>query len=157
MIHGNYLDGDEIDFLAAHADRMSVIYCPRTHAFFRHAPYPLAKLLAAGANVALGTDSRASNPDLSILSELQFAAAQHLNVPPEMLLRLITAAAAKALGRKSEIGTLTPGKFADLAIVVLPQRHAADPHEHLLDPACQAVTTIFRGRGVYDEKRLMLH
>jgi aminodeoxyfutalosine deaminase len=157
VIHGNYLDEGEIDFLAAHADRMSVVYCPRTHAFFGHAPYPLAKMLAAGANVALGTDSRASNPDLSILSELQFAATQHSSVSPEILLRLITAGVAKALGRESEIGTLTPGKFADLAIVALPKHNAADPYDLLLDPSGKITATIFRGRAVYVEKWLLPH
>ncbi len=103
----------------------------------------------------MGTDSRASNTDLSILSELQFAAAQHANVSPETLLRLITAAAAKALGRDSEIGTLTPSKFADLAIVALPKHNAANPHELLLDANSKITATIFRGRAVYGEKVLM--
>jgi cytosine/adenosine deaminase-related metal-dependent hydrolase len=155
VIHGNYLDDDEIDFLAAHVDRMSAIYCPRTHAFFHHEPYPLTKMLAAGVNVALGTDSRASNPDLSILSEMRFAAAQHLAVPPTTLLRMITVYGARALGRDSETGTLTPGKLADLAIVALPSHSGADPYEQLLDSGCHVLATIFRGRAVYGQKLLM--
>ena len=67
VIHGNYLAGDEIDFVAAHRERMSLVYCPRTHAYFGHEPYPLAEMLAAGVRVAVGTDSRASNPDLRLL------------------------------------------------------------------------------------------
>ncbi len=145
VIHGNYLDDEEIDFLAAHADRMSVVYCPRTHAFFQHDRYPLAKMLAAGVNVAIGTDSRASTPDLNPLAEMRLAAEQHHEVSAEICLRMITAAAAKALGREEEIGTLTPGKFADLAIVQLPDHQAADPHELLFDPQCRAAATIFRG------------
>ena len=47
------------------AGQMAVVDRPRTHAWFGHARYPLEKLLAAGAIVALGTDSRASSPDLS--------------------------------------------------------------------------------------------
>ena len=64
VIHGNYLDAEEIDFLAVRAATMSVVFCPRTHAYFAHERYPLARMLARGVNVALGTDSRASNPDL---------------------------------------------------------------------------------------------
>ena len=60
-IHGNYLDDEEIEFLGRQR-RMAVVYCPRTHAWFGHTRYPLEKLLAAGAVVALGTDSRASSP-----------------------------------------------------------------------------------------------
>jgi hypothetical protein len=48
VIHGNFLDAAERAFLAEHADRMSLVYCPRTHAYFDHPPYPLAELLAAG-------------------------------------------------------------------------------------------------------------
>jgi aminodeoxyfutalosine deaminase len=145
VIHGNYLADDEIAFLAERSNHMSVIYCPRTHAFFQHEPYPLAKMLAAGVNVALGTDSRASSPDLSILAEFQFAAKQHPTILPADLLRTITGSAAKALGRDNEIGTLTPGKFADLAIVGLPDYNADDPHELLLDAATRPTATIFRG------------
>ncbi len=61
VIHGNLLDEEEIAFVAANRDRMSVVYCPRTHAYFDHPPHPLPKLLAAGARVALGTDGRVSN------------------------------------------------------------------------------------------------
>ena len=70
-IHGNYLALDEIEFLAGHPN-VSVVYCPRTHAYFRHAAHPWRKLLARGVNVALGTDSRGSNPDLSVWNELLF-------------------------------------------------------------------------------------
>ena len=77
VIHGNYLDDEEIAFLAGHAERMAVVYCPRTHAWFGHVPYPLEKLLAAGVPVALGTDSRASSPDLSMLAEMRHVARRH--------------------------------------------------------------------------------
>jgi cytosine/adenosine deaminase-related metal-dependent hydrolase len=59
VIHGNFLTGDEIGQIAAARDRLSVVYCPRTHARFVPGKYPLAEMLAAGVHVALGTDSRA--------------------------------------------------------------------------------------------------
>ena len=46
VIHGNYLDDEEIGFLGRQR-QMAVVYCPRTHAWFGHARYPLEKLLAA--------------------------------------------------------------------------------------------------------------
>jgi len=73
IVHGNYLDDDEIAFLAAHRERMSVVFCPRTHARFNHRPYPLGKMLTAGVNVCLGTDSRATSPDLSLWAEMAAA------------------------------------------------------------------------------------
>ena len=97
VIHGTYLDDEEIAFLGANAARMSVVYCPRTHARFKMAPYPLMKLLAAGVTVALGTDSRASNPDLSLFEEMRFVATRY-PIAPQVVLRMATSNGAKALG-----------------------------------------------------------
>jgi aminodeoxyfutalosine deaminase len=132
VIHGNYLDDEEIAFLGAHADSMAVVYCPRTHEFFRHAPYPLEKMLKANAVVALGTDSRASSPDLNLLAEMRRAAQRHPKVKPEVFLRIGTVNGAFAIGLDRELGTIEPGKRAALTIVELPDRDVADPHELLL-------------------------
>jgi cytosine/adenosine deaminase-related metal-dependent hydrolase len=131
VIHANYVDADAIDFLAGHRERMSVIYCPRTHAFFRHEPYPLEKMLAAGVRVAIGTDSRASNPDLRLFEELRHIAAQHPGVAPEAILRMGTLAGAEALGIADQYGTITPGKRACLAVV--PVSQAGSPWETLFE------------------------
>ena len=131
VIHGNYLDTEEQAFLAAHADRMSLVYCPRTHDYFAHPPYPLAALLAAGVNVALGTDSRASNPDLDLLGEMRHAAAMHPEIEPHDILRMGTLAGADALGRADEVGSITPGKLANLVAIPLPHG-AGKSSENLL-------------------------
>jgi cytosine/adenosine deaminase-related metal-dependent hydrolase len=119
VIHGNYLVADEIEFLAVHRDRMSLVYCPRTHAYFCHDRYPLAQALAAGVRVAVGTDSRASNPDLRLLEELRHIARHHPSVSPESILRMGTLAGAEALGLAHELGSITPGKRAAFAVVPL--------------------------------------
>ncbi len=145
VVHGNYLDDEEIAFLGAAADRMSVVYCPRSHDWFAHRDYPLEKLLAAGVTVALGSDGRGSSPDLNLLSEMRFAAQKHPGVPLADFLKMATINAARALGRETEIGSLAAGKRADLAIVALPDRWAADPHELLFDPAASVVACYCRG------------
>ncbi len=131
VIHGNYLDDQDVEFLSAQAATMTVVYCPRTHHFFRHPRYPLARLLKAGVALALGTDSRASNPDLSLFDELRFVAAEHPDVDPATLLRLATFGGAQALGLSEGVGTLEPGKRANFAIVQLGEQ-AADPHAAVL-------------------------
>lgn len=146
VIHGNYLDAEEISLLAKARERMSVVYCPRTHAYFAHARHPLPRLLAAGANVAIGTDSRASNPDLSVLEELRWIAREFPELPPETILELGTLRGAQALGQADRIGSLVPGKLTDLAIVALPVREARDPHELLFDSPLPVVKTIYRGK-----------
>jgi cytosine/adenosine deaminase-related metal-dependent hydrolase len=119
VIHGNYLDAEERAFLAANAERMSLVYCPRTHAYFGHPRYPLPELLKAGVRVALGTDSRASNPDLDLLAEMRFVAQTFPEIAPQAVLRLGTLAGAEALRRAAEVGSITLGKFADLVAVPL--------------------------------------
>lgn len=138
VVHGNYLSEVERSFLATHADHMSLVYCPRTHARFGHPPYPLAELLAAGVRVALGTDSRASNPDLSVLSELRHAAQQHKSISPGVILFLGTLAGAHALGCEADCGSITPRKWAQLVAVPLSsQRHTA---------ATEVLNDVFAGK-----------
>ena len=148
VVHGNYLDDEEIDFLGRQRRQMAVVYCPRTHAWFGHARYPLEKLLAAGAIVALGTDSRASSPDLSLLAEMRHVARAFPAMSRATILELGTLGGARALGLDSRIGTLEPGKWANLAVVALPEDAAADPHELILDAAGPVVATWVRGNRI---------
>ncbi len=97
VVHGNYLTNGDVEFLREHPN-LTTVYCPRTHAFFRHPEHPLRRLRAAGCKVVLGTDSRASNPDLSIWRELQFVARHFPEIPPGELLAMITTDAADAMG-----------------------------------------------------------
>ena len=145
IVHGNYLDEEEISFLGDRADRMAVVYCPRTHAFFAHDDYPLGRLLSAGATVALGTDSRASSPDLGILAEMRQVTQRHPSVSPATILRLGTFEGAKALGLANQTGSLEPGKYADLAIVSLPEHGSSDPHELLFDEGARVVGRYWHG------------
>jgi cytosine/adenosine deaminase-related metal-dependent hydrolase len=62
-IHVNYVDDGDLEILADL--KPTVVFCPRSHSFFRHGPHPIARFLAAGIPVALGTDSLASNERLS--------------------------------------------------------------------------------------------
>jgi cytosine/adenosine deaminase-related metal-dependent hydrolase len=131
IIHGNYLEDDELDFLATHRDRMSLVYCPRTHAYFAHDPYPLAAAIEHGVRVALGTDSRASNPDLDLFAEMQYVARAHTDVDPQEILRMGTLAGAEALGCDADFGSITPGKLANLVAFPLVDSRHNSPDEML--------------------------
>ena len=133
VVHGNYLDAEEIAFVADHRENMAIVYCPRTHAWFGHAPYPLEAMLSAGATVAFGTDSRASSPDLNLLAEMRHIAREFPAVSRAMILELGTLHGARALGREDEIGSLEPGKRANLAVIDLPDGPVADPHDFVLN------------------------
>lgn len=109
LIHGNDLNEDEIQAISRH-QHMSVVYCPRTHDFFGYAPHPVRKLLQAGVRVAIGTDSRASNPDLSIWKEVQFLLNRRSDLDPHSVLDMATRSGADALlGAGSKFGRIEPG------------------------------------------------
>lgn len=131
VIHGNFLTPRDWRYLAERRNTMSVVYCPRTFAYFGHGRYPLAEMLAAGVRVAVGTDSRASNPDLSVLAELRHAARVHPELAPETILDLGTRASAEALGIEQDFGSIEPGKLARFAVVPV-SPDASDPVEWLL-------------------------
>lgn len=107
IIHGNSLSLEQMDWIA---DRpgMSVVWCPRTHAAFQHEPYPLEELLSRDINVALGTDSRASNPDLAIWRELRLAGELHPEIDPLRLLHMATIGGSLALGVNLDETTRQP-------------------------------------------------
>ena len=114
-VHCNYLSGDDVIWLGQHPG-VAVVYCPRTHAWFGHAEHPWQKVQAAGGTVVLGTDSRASNPDLSIWRELQFVARQ-TSASVCDLLPMITTTAASALGLPPQNHVLAEGsRFSAVAV-----------------------------------------
>jgi cytosine/adenosine deaminase-related metal-dependent hydrolase len=149
VIHGNYLGDAEIEFLGDYAERMSVVYCPRTHDFFRHDEYPLARMLSRGVSVALGTDSRASNPDLSLWEEMRFVTQRHPQLSLAQVLELGTRGGARSLGLAATLGTLEAGKLANLAVIEL-STPADDPHVALFAPGSSVRETWLRGQRVFD-------
>jgi 5-methylthioadenosine/S-adenosylhomocysteine deaminase len=119
-----------------------VAHCPRSNALLGCGVAPLAELRAAGVTVGLGTDSPASTPSFDPFEEMRAAiyVARARAKSPEALLasdalRLATADAARALRIGDQVGTLTPGKRADLAVVSL----AGSPYHPVEDPAAAVV------------------
>ena len=118
-IHVNHLARGDATLLAG--KKVSVVHCPRSHDYFKHAPFPWRTLTRAGINICLGTDSLATvrnHPhdqlELSLFHEMRAFAATQPEVAPERILRLATIAGAQALGLQRKVGELSPGAFADL-------------------------------------------
>lgn len=119
-----------------------VAHCPESNLKLASGFCPTAKLLAAGVNVALGTDGAASNNDLDLLGEMRTAALLAKAVgedasaaPAATALRMATLNGAKALGLAHEIGTLEPGKWADLTAIRLSDLETQplyDPISHIV-------------------------
>jgi cytosine/adenosine deaminase-related metal-dependent hydrolase len=131
VIHGNYLREREIEFLATQ-HHLSLVFCPRTHRHFGHPPYPLREALARGIRVVVGTDGRSSTRDLNLLEDLREVAHRFPQLAPWQVLQMGTQAAAEALGLENRLGTLEPGKQADLLVVPVPAGERNQPLEALL-------------------------
>ncbi len=119
-----------------------VAHCPRSNALLGCGVAPVAAMRSAGVVVGLGTDSPASVPSFDVFEEMRAAvyAARALALRPEALLagdalRLATLDAARALRVDHQVGTLSPGKRADLTVVSL----AGSPYHPVEDPAAAVV------------------
>jgi cytosine/adenosine deaminase-related metal-dependent hydrolase len=137
------VDAEEIALLAEHD--VGVAHCPRSNALLGCGIAPLADLRAAGLRIGLGTDSPASTPSFDMFEEMRVAvyAARARERRPDALLagealELATLGGAGALGLGDEVGSLAPGKRADLAVVSL----AGSPYLPWEDPA---VAVVFGG------------
>jgi 5-methylthioadenosine/S-adenosylhomocysteine deaminase len=113
---------------------VSVIHCPESNMKLASGICPVSELLAAGVNVAIGTDGAASNNDLDMFGEMRtaallakVAARNAACVPAATALEMATINGARALGLDDRIGSLVPGKSADMVCVTL------------ATPACQPV------------------
>ncbi len=138
--HCVHVDEEEIELLAAHD--VAVAHCPRSNAVLGCGVAPLTALRAAGLRVGLGTDSPASAPSFDLFEELRAAvlAARAREQRPDALsaaegLELATLGSARALGLEDEVGSLVPGKRADLAVISLAQ----SPYVPWEDPAAAVV------------------
>jgi 5-methylthioadenosine/S-adenosylhomocysteine deaminase len=116
--------------------RVSVIHCPQSNMKLASGFCPVAKLLKAGVNVALGTDGAASNNDLDLLGEMQSAAllakavaGDASAVPAAMALRMATLNGAKALGMDKDLGSLSEGKWADVTAIDLDSPETRPVHD----------------------------
>jgi cytosine/adenosine deaminase-related metal-dependent hydrolase len=147
VIHGNFLDDEERRFLSQQP-QMAVVYCPRTHAGFGHPRYPLESFLDAGVRVVLGTDSRASNPDLSLWAEMQFVARKYPEVSRRHILEMGTRTAAAALDLEESQGTIAPGRAANLVAISLLDSAAGGWEEQLFKEGNQVAGVMRNGEWV---------
>jgi cytosine/adenosine deaminase-related metal-dependent hydrolase len=128
LIHGNYLSPDELDAIARTS--IAMVYCPRTHLHFQHRRYPLPEAVQRGIPLLIGTDSRASNPDLNVWVDCKTALSLFPEWTPKAALNAITGQAARVLGVAENLGSLDEGKLAWLNVVPTPP--GADP-ERLIE------------------------
>ena len=149
VVHATHIgrDAEALARLARHRDRLAVVVCPRTTRAISDTLPPLAALREAGVRVAVGTDSRASNPDLSVLTECRTLVAAGLTSPEEAL-RMATIHGAWALGFDHRAGRIALGFPADLAILRPTTASIHGPFAAALDPTTVVTATLRRGRVI---------
>ncbi|MDH3492788.1 MAG: amidohydrolase family protein [Acidobacteriota bacterium] len=122
LAHCIGVSAEEVAMIAESGTKIA--HCPKSNSKFGHGAAPLGEFLEHGITVGIGTDSMASNNICDMLEEARFAGlisrvrgGQHAIVSPELLFWSMTMGGASALGLECEIGSLEPGKQADLVII----------------------------------------
>ena len=123
-VHMTQLNDEEISLFARAGAH--IVHCPESNLKLASGFCPVAKCLAAGVNIALGTDGAASNNDLDMFGEMRTAAllAKGVSgdasaVPAMTALKMATINGAKALGIDDITGSLAIGKAADVIAIDL--------------------------------------
>lgn len=147
LAHCNYLTDADIECLAE--SRASVAFCPRAHHYFHHTSHPIHRLIKAGVNVAIGTDSLASNWTLGMLDELKYLVKMQAHLSPEAIIDLATINGARALSL-NRIGILEKGWYADVIGIAIPD-DGQPVIQQILDESAQTVLTVVAGKVCFGE------
>jgi cytosine/adenosine deaminase-related metal-dependent hydrolase len=159
LIHCVLLNDDDIRRVADTGS--AVAHCPVANARLGHGLAPYPELIARQVRVGLGTDSVGSNNRLDLLEEARIASVLHRArlarcdvLRPAELLRMCTIDGARALGLEDAVGTLEPGKDADLCAVSLAAPHVRPVHDPVAAVfhaarGCDVVLTAVQGRVLY--------
>ncbi|MDZ5697848.1 amidohydrolase [Chelativorans sp. M5D2P16] len=140
LAHCVHLDDEEIEILARTGATVS--HNPVSNLKLASGVARVPEMISAGVRVALGTDGAISGNDLDMWLALRLAATLHKGVSGRadavstgQALAMMTSAGAAALAASDRIGSLEPGKFADMILIDVKRPHAVpmfDPVTHLV-------------------------
>jgi len=162
LAHCVWVDADEQRLLAER--QVQVLHCPGSNLKLGSGLAPIAELRALGASVSLGADGAACNNHLDMFHEMRLAATlQAVRVGPGVLpardvVAMATRGGARALGLDAEIGSIEPGKRADLILVRRGAAHQVpdpDPYGTLVYAAraTDVRTVVVDGEVLVEEGR----
>ena len=164
LVHGINCTSTDLRLIADSG--ASLIYCPTSEAVRGGGIGPAAPALAAGVNVALGSDGPMVDDSVDMVEQMKACSflqgVKHLDptiMPAERCIEMATINAAQAIGLDAEIGSLEPGKLADIAIFDLDTPHASpatNPIASLVHSArgTDAHTVFVNGREVVSDRKL---
>ncbi len=155
------------EFTELDKEKVRVAHCPESNMKLASGVAPVPDFLKEGIIVGLGTDSCASNNNLDLFSEMDTAAKIHkvLRKDPAVMdartvLRMATIEGARVLGLEKEIGSLEPGKKADIIILEWNQAHLTPTYNyysHLVYAAAGAdvISVLVDGTVVMEDRRVL--
>jgi len=130
LVHVNEISENDLQALEKLVIKSHLVHCPRSHAYFGHSPFRFQKLRELGFNICLGTDSLASNDDLSLFAEMRAFQKEFPEVSPEEILKMVTVNPARTLRQENSIGKIRRGFLADL--IAMPTMRSAAVFEEIL-------------------------
>jgi cytosine/adenosine deaminase-related metal-dependent hydrolase len=130
VAHLNELTGSDFELLEHARGQFHIVHCPRSHDYFKHTQFPFQRLHSLGFNVCLGTDSLASNENLSLFAEMRAFQRSEPGISPDEILKMATVNPEMALHREEMIGRIRPGFCADL--FTIPCGRGADLFEEIV-------------------------
>jgi aminodeoxyfutalosine deaminase len=117
IAHLNELTENDFELLKKSNVKFHVVHCPRSHDYFKHSQFPFERLHSLGFNICLGTDSLASNENLSLFAEMRGFQRSEPGISPDEILKMVTVNPAMALHQENMIGRILPGFCADLIAI----------------------------------------
>jgi cytosine/adenosine deaminase-related metal-dependent hydrolase len=135
----------------------SVSWCPASNMLMFNVTAKVKKMLAAGINVAIGTDSTHTG-SANLLSELRYARETYRNMygedlSPRTLVDMVTINPARAFRMADRVGSLESGKLADVLVL---KARVDDPYENLASASMQDVELlVMEGRPLYGQERFL--
>jgi aminodeoxyfutalosine deaminase len=130
VAHLNELAKSDFELLEAFRGKFHVVHSPRSHDYFAHSAFAFERLRDLGFNICLGTDSLASNENLSLFAEMRAFRCSVPAVSPKEALEMVTVNGGRALGRQQTIGRIRANYFADL--IAIPCRGITDVFEEIV-------------------------
>jgi len=117
VAHLNELTESDFELLENAKGQFHIVHCPRSHDHFKHSQFPFERPHSLGFNICLGTDSLASNENLSLFAEMRAFQRSEPGISPDEILKMVTVNPATALHREKMIGRIRPGFYADLIAI----------------------------------------
>jgi aminodeoxyfutalosine deaminase len=117
LVHLNEISEYDFKVLRQFARKSQIVHCPRSHKYLGHSSFQFGKLRDLGLNICLGTDSLASNDDLSLFAEMRAFQKEFPDVWQEEVLKMATLNPARALRQEEALGKIRQGFVADLIAV----------------------------------------